>query len=39
MQDVRFQFESNRMADEYYRLLYNARTEVPAKMEVLLSSK
>jgi starch phosphorylase len=39
MQDVRFQFESNRMADEYYRLLYNARTEVPVKMEVLLSSK
>jgi glycogen phosphorylase len=25
MQDVRFQFESNRMADEYYRLLYNAK--------------
>jgi starch phosphorylase len=24
MQDVRFQFESNRMADEYYKLLYNA---------------
>jgi starch phosphorylase len=22
MQDVRFQFESNRMADEYYRLMY-----------------
>ncbi|CAN5566270.1 alpha-glucan family phosphorylase [soil metagenome] len=24
MQDVRFQFESNRMADEYYRLMYTA---------------
>jgi starch phosphorylase len=23
MQDVRYQFESNRMADEYYKLLYN----------------
>lgn len=23
MKDVRFQFDSNRMADEYYRLLYN----------------
>jgi starch phosphorylase len=34
MQDVRFQFESNRMADEYYKLLYNARTEVPLHLEV-----
>ncbi|KYP13131.1 alpha-glucan family phosphorylase [Flavihumibacter sp. CACIAM 22H1] len=25
MRDVRFQFESNRMAHEYYELLYNAR--------------
>jgi hypothetical protein len=24
MQDVRFTFESNRMADEYYQLLYKA---------------
>lgn len=24
MRDVRYQFESNRMADEYYQLLYNA---------------
>jgi starch phosphorylase len=23
MRDVRFQFDSNRMADEYYKLLYN----------------
>ena len=24
MRDVRFQFDSNRMANEYYELLYNA---------------
>ncbi|HUN03684.1 MAG TPA: alpha-glucan family phosphorylase, partial [Niabella sp.] len=27
MQDVRFQFESNRMAHEYYEKLYNAPYE------------
>jgi len=25
MRDVRFQFDSNRMANEYYELLYNAK--------------
>jgi starch phosphorylase len=34
MNDVRFQFESNRMADEYYKLLYNTHAEVPAKVAV-----
>jgi len=26
MRDVRFRFDSNRMVDEYYELLYNSKS-------------
>ncbi|HNP24775.1 MAG TPA: alpha-glucan family phosphorylase [Panacibacter sp.] len=37
MRDVRFQFDSNRMADEYYELLYNADPAEVAKSHSLMA--
>jgi starch phosphorylase len=30
MRDVQFQFDSNRMANEYYELLYNQTVDIEA---------